>query len=145
VLDFEGNNVKDLDQLYYLKRCRKLAHVNLKYNPVASGRAIGSAKGTEASKQDLLQEYYTKISENVPLIEELDDQEVTTKFFADKIAEISAQETGKQKGMLQLPMYQRFVSLGVSAETMETLNGPDILKLDEEQDDEVLLVTTIKN
>lgn len=35
VLDFEGNKVKDLDQLYYLKRCRKLTHVNMKLNPVS--------------------------------------------------------------------------------------------------------------
>lgn len=40
VLDFEGNNVKDMDQLYYLKRCKKLTHLNLKYNPVARGRNV---------------------------------------------------------------------------------------------------------
>jgi Leucine-rich repeat (LRR) protein len=34
VLDLEGNNIKDFDQLYYLKRCRNLTHVNMKYNPV---------------------------------------------------------------------------------------------------------------
>lgn len=34
VLDMEGNNVKSLDQLYYLKRNPHLTDVNLKYNPV---------------------------------------------------------------------------------------------------------------
>jgi Leucine-rich repeat (LRR) protein len=38
VLDFEGNNVKDPDQLYYLKRCRKLTHLTLKYNPVTENQ-----------------------------------------------------------------------------------------------------------
>lgn len=35
VLDFEGNNVKDLDQLYYLRRNKNLTHLNLKFNPVS--------------------------------------------------------------------------------------------------------------
>ena len=35
VIDLEGNNVKDLDQIYYLQRCPKLTEVNLKSNPVA--------------------------------------------------------------------------------------------------------------
>ena len=60
VLDFEGNNLKDQDQLYYLKRCRKLTHLNLKYNPVTSNRI----------------EYYNQIKDNCPLIEELDDEVV---------------------------------------------------------------------
>ena len=64
MLDFEGNNLKDSDQLYYLKRCRKLTHVNLKHNPV-----------TKHS------EYYQMIQDNVPMIEELDDEEVGPDFF----------------------------------------------------------------
>jgi Leucine-rich repeat (LRR) protein len=36
LLDIEGNNIKSLDQLYYLKRCQNLTDVNLKYNPVAN-------------------------------------------------------------------------------------------------------------
>jgi len=43
VLDFEANNVKDLDQLYYLRRNPKLTHVNLKYNPVQKGDSIGAS------------------------------------------------------------------------------------------------------
>jgi Leucine-rich repeat (LRR) protein len=38
VLDFEGNNLKNIDELYKLRKCRKLTHLNLKYNPVATGR-----------------------------------------------------------------------------------------------------------
>jgi Leucine-rich repeat (LRR) protein len=34
VLDMEGNNIKSLDQIYYLKRTPKLQELNLKYNPV---------------------------------------------------------------------------------------------------------------
>ena len=59
VLDFEGNNVKDYDQLYYLNRCRKLTHVNMKYNPVETGlKTIGSVGSTIAEKRS---EYYQKI------------------------------------------------------------------------------------
>ena len=67
VLDFEGNNIKDPEQLYYLRRCRKLTHLNLKYNPVA-----------ETS------EYYPNIKDSVPLIEELDDEVVGENFFEGK-------------------------------------------------------------
>ena len=35
VLDMEGNNVKKIDQIYYLRRNQILTDVNLKYNPVA--------------------------------------------------------------------------------------------------------------
>lgn len=35
ILDFEANNVKTIDQINYLKRCKNLADVNLKYNPVS--------------------------------------------------------------------------------------------------------------
>lgn len=34
VLDLEGNNIKGVDQLYYLRRCTKLTDLNLKNNPV---------------------------------------------------------------------------------------------------------------
>jgi len=34
ILDIEGNNIKSLDQLYYLRRNQNLTDVNLKYNPV---------------------------------------------------------------------------------------------------------------
>ena len=36
MLDIEGNNVKEKDQLYYLKRLSALEDLNLKHNPVAS-------------------------------------------------------------------------------------------------------------
>jgi Leucine-rich repeat (LRR) protein len=51
VLDLEGNNVKNMDQLYYLKRCKALTDVNLKFNPVS-----------------LENDYYDKIIEYVPAI-----------------------------------------------------------------------------
>jgi Leucine-rich repeat (LRR) protein len=83
VLDFEGNNVKDMDQLFYLKRCRKLTHLNLKYNPVQTGMSIGCAK--DATQEEKIAEYYNKIKDNVPLIEELDDEPITSTFFEDKL------------------------------------------------------------
>lgn len=59
VLDFEGNNVKDMDQLYYLKRCRKLTHLNLKYNPVARGKGITADKDSQPDLDNELQEMKT--------------------------------------------------------------------------------------
>ena len=34
-VDLEGNNIKSIDQLYYLRKCKHLSDVNLKYNPVS--------------------------------------------------------------------------------------------------------------
>ena len=88
----EGNNVKDLDQLFYLRRCYELTHLNLKYNPVADGKSIGSQKGHDATITDRKLEYYEKIRENVPLLEELDDQEITPNFFESATSEIKRQQ-----------------------------------------------------
>lgn len=82
VLDLEGNNIKDFDQLYYLKRCRNLTHVNMKYNPVQTGNNTIGATGT--SKTDKNIEYFEKMQEFVPLIEDLDDEEVDEDFFEKK-------------------------------------------------------------
>jgi Leucine-rich repeat (LRR) protein len=38
VLDFEGNNVQEMSQLMYLRRCRNLMNANFKHNPVSSGQ-----------------------------------------------------------------------------------------------------------
>ena len=35
VLDLEANQIKKTEELYYLRRCNKLKHLNLKYNLVA--------------------------------------------------------------------------------------------------------------
>ena len=60
VLDFEGNNIKDYDQLYYLRRCTKLTHLNLKYTPVAIGKDTvnGPADGSTQENQKV---YYQRI------------------------------------------------------------------------------------
>ena len=63
----EGNNIKEIDQLFYLKRCKKLNYLNLKYNPVTENDC-----------------YYKKIEEFVPLIEELDEELVEEGFFESK-------------------------------------------------------------
>jgi Leucine-rich repeat (LRR) protein len=39
VLDLEGNNVAQVDQLYYLKRCKSLQNLNLADNPVTKEAA----------------------------------------------------------------------------------------------------------
>lgn len=59
ILDFEGNNVVSIDNLYYLKRLTKLNDLNLKHNGVTK----------EFS-------YYNKIKENAPNLQVLDDEDV---------------------------------------------------------------------
>ena len=86
MLDFEGNNLKNIDQLYYLKKCEKLTHLNLKYNPVAMGKYEQTVdKDKSENENDKIKEYYKKIRDSVPLIEELDDEIVTPDFFDKKI------------------------------------------------------------
>ena len=85
VLDFEGNNVKDFDQLYYLKRCRNLTHVNMKYKPVQMGKNTIGASGKKLA--EIKGEYYEKMKEFVPMIEELDDEEIDNEFFQRKKVE----------------------------------------------------------
>lgn len=46
VLDLEGNNVKDPEQLHYLRRLQKLEELNLMHNPVAKQDAECSGNGT---------------------------------------------------------------------------------------------------
>lgn len=82
MLDFEGNNVSSIDQLYYLKRCQRLTDVNLKNNPVAK----------EIS-------YLSKIKDNVPNLQCLDDEIV---FDAEKFFEEKARQARKQ-GLTALP------------------------------------------
>jgi hypothetical protein len=71
VLDLEGNNVKNLDQLYYLRRCQKLTDVSLKANPVT---------------QEIT--YYSKLSENLPKsVQYLDGEALGEGFFEKKTEE----------------------------------------------------------
>lgn len=146
VLDFEGNNVKDFDQLYYLKRCRNLTYVNMKYNPVATGRdTIGSTGDTLAEKRI---EYYDKMQEFVPQIEELDDEDVDSDFFQRKKAECAKIEdtTLDDRSFLELPIAKKFKEIGFSDAALTTISTYDpfqeILK---EPEEELLIVTTIKN
>ena len=60
--------------------------MNLKYNPVAMGNYEQTVdKQKPANQNDKIKEYYKKIRDSVPLIEELDDEVVTQEFFDKKI------------------------------------------------------------
>ena len=73
VLDLEGNQVKTIDQIGYLKRCKNLESVNLINNPVQDEGAI----------------YLQKIFEFAPNLKELDDQDVLQEgYFEKKIEEL---------------------------------------------------------
>ena len=68
MLDLEGNNIKSLDQLYYLRRCQKLTDISLKANPVT---------------QEIT--YYSKLVENLPKgVQYLDGEAITEGFFEKK-------------------------------------------------------------
>jgi hypothetical protein len=54
----------------------------MKYNPVQTGNNTIGATGT--SKTDKKIEYFEKMQEFVPLIEDLDDEEVDEDFFEKK-------------------------------------------------------------
>jgi len=82
VLDMEGNNLKSLDQLYYLRRCTHLKAVNLKCNPVQK----------EIS-------YYSKLQENVPNLLELDEEALSPEFFDRKKEE--AKKASLKKTILE--------------------------------------------
>ena len=60
MLDFEGNSVRDINELRYLRRMSKLTDLNCKGNPIAS-------KGLA---------YYQKIQEIVPGLQVLDDEPI---------------------------------------------------------------------
>lgn len=63
MLDLEGNNIKEVDQLKYLRRMPRLADVNFRGNPVAKELA-----------------YCQKIAEVVPKLQVLDDEPIGESF-----------------------------------------------------------------
>lgn len=83
-----------MDQLIYLKRCTELTHVNMKYNPIELGAPqVFTSMGEDISTlshSDKRLEYYKRMKQNVPLIEELDDEEVEdiATFFDTKIQQV---------------------------------------------------------
>lgn len=78
VLDLEGNNIKSLDQLYYIKRCTRLTDLNLKYNPVASELT-----------------YYQKLQDHAPLLQFLDDELILPGHFDKKTEELKLSQRVK--------------------------------------------------
>lgn len=110
VLDFESNKIKDLDQLFYLRRNKKLTHLNLRYNPVAYGHSIGSSHGPNASKDIKIVEYFERIRDCCPNIEELDDQEVDRDYFSEKIRKVHSVDTFEngRTGIRHLDFFRRF-------------------------------------
>lgn len=146
VLDLEGNNIKDFDQLYYLKRCRNLTHVNMKYNPVQTGKNTIGSSGT--TLMEMKCEYYDKMKEFVPMIEELDDEEVDNEFFQRKKVECSEIKDVNEndKLFLDLPLIKRIKDIGFSDAALTTITTYDpYQEIIKEPEEEMLIVTTIKN
>lgn len=93
-------------------------------------------------------EYYQKIEENVPQIEDLDDEDVDETFFQRKIEECKKavnQNLKKKTDIKSLPLVKMFHEFGVSYETLIKLTGESIATMDTEPDEDQLLVQTIKS
>eukprot|EP00347_Sterkiella_histriomuscorum_P023670 403333794 len=138
VLDIEGNNIKSLDQIYYLKRNPHLTDVNLKYNPVTKEVA-----------------YYQRVQECVPKIKSLDDEEVQTAFFDRKTEEykkinlIKTTFLPSQKltdsEFERLNFIQAFIRLGADLELMKKWGEEAVEVFEKEPEEEELLIKAIKN
>lgn len=140
ILDFEGNNVKDLDQLYYLRRCPKLTHVNLKHNPVQLGQSIGATPGADIKQKQI--EYYQRIQENCPRIQEHDDEVVDEKYFQTKTESASAPPP--KPDLRTMHIFRKFEGLGLDPETIRLCVAPDMDAIDNEPTEDKLVVNAVK-
>lgn len=147
VLDFEGNNLKDLDQLYYLRRNRHMINLNLKLNPVAYGKSIGSKNGPSAQPHQKITEYYERVRDCCPKLEEFDDENITEGFFQHKIDNVHSLDTFETQtdGIKHLDFFTRFMKLGLTSERINELTKADVQEIEDEEPEELLLLTTIKN
>lgn len=72
-------------------------------------------KWNELSEKKKEMEYYKSIRDNVPNIEELDDEEVTPDFFEKKISECdAAAPPAKKADVIDLSVAKKFMSFGLS-------------------------------
>ena len=122
----------------------KLTHLNLKSNPVADGKSIGSSKGPNSTLKERQIEYFSRIRDNVPKIEELDDQPITENFFEKRMKEINRRVDPVQK--LETNLYfKKFRDFGIRGQVLEKLVMDDIKKIEEEAGDMELIITQVKN
>lgn len=94
----------------------------MKYNPVQQGNnTIGATGSTLAEKRV---EYFEKMQEFVPLIEELDDEIVTADFFSRKKNELRGLEEpeGDDRGFLNLPLIEMIKSIGFTDAALTTIS-----------------------
>lgn len=106
VLDLEGNCVRSLDQLYYLRRCAQLTDLNLRGNPVQAEVA-----------------YHQRIQEHAPGLTCLDDELVAPSHQAFFEAKTEEAKRLKQRAVIckvepeRSEITERFVRLlGVQEE-----------------------------
>ena len=137
ILDIEGNNIKSLDQIYYLRRNQNLTDVNLKYNPVTKEVA-----------------YYQRIQENVPRIVTLDDEEIDVGFFERKTEEVKKLNIVKNSLLNKnasfinendYDYWQKFIKLGGNEEQMRKWAEEAVTAFEKEPEEDELLVKAIKN
>ena len=79
----------------------------MKYNPVAYGKSIGSNHGQSATASQKIVEYYERIRDNCPHLEELDDDPIREDYYKQKINSAGSGDTFKNQneGILKLEFF----------------------------------------
>ena len=141
ILDFEGNNVKEVEQLKYLRRMHRLEDVNFRHNPVVKES-----------------EYYQKLAEVVPKLQVLDDEPIGDNlelFVAEKQTEsqqqlmLTREEVDLLEQALQSVLAQ-FEKIGLRREDLPSIGEVEaesktvVEKMVLEPDNEALLVSRVK-
>lgn len=93
----------------------------MKYNPVQNGKNTIGASGTKLSA--IKSEYYEKMQEFVPMIEELDDEIVDNEFFQRKKVECMEieDEATYDNSFLDLPLVKKIKDIGFSDAALTTI------------------------
>lgn len=111
-----------------------------------TGNSIGSQHGYGASQDQKAVEYYERIRESCPYLEELDDEPVSPEFYQIKIDGVKNKTNHKsgEEGVGHLSFMRRFEGLGLTKAAILEATSDQIERIDNEEDEEMLLITTIK-
>ncbi|TNV71337.1 hypothetical protein FGO68_gene1216 [Halteria grandinella] len=130
VLDIEGNNIKEIQQLYYLKRCKQLQNLNIAHNPVCKD-----------------EQYYPQIQQNSPNLLVLDDELILgSKFYENK------QDQAKRKAVIKIAtplleseLAQRLLKLGLQEKIIQDYANDSLNAILQDDSDEDILRQALQN
>jgi transcriptional antiterminator Rof (Rho-off) len=107
--------------------------LNLKYNPLAEGNAIGSANAG-ALKIEMKIEYLERVRENAPNLITLDDQDIDDIKLSEALTVDDSVE--------DCSMFKQLVGLGIKQSTLLSVVAD---KLPKKQNEELIIVQSIKS